>query len=140
VLFWSAGIAFGSWGWWWNAQLDIEGVEVHTAWTVVGGGDADDYRAGIQVRVPHGTDASIVDQANNEVVLLKSRGGLECDDDGLEAQVAFQVHSQPGVPAGGTVEVEVTADGDVIGSGSGRLGERIELDVFIAASNPSCAD
>ncbi len=73
-------------GWHWNAQIDVEGTDVRTQWTVDNGEDsdaADDYSAQIHVQLPKEAEASVVATAANESVVLNNTGGLNCSADGI---------------------------------------------------------
>ena len=131
VLVLGTAVAFGSHNWWWNAQIDVEGTDVRTVWSVHDDPDgAGNYEASITLTIPNEADASIVSQSSNETVELKSNGGLECTSQGIEAKAVFRVYSQEG-PAWNEVVVSVTADGTKIGSGTGALGGIVQVDVLI---------
>ena len=114
-------------GWYWNAQIDVEGVDLRTQWTVTDDPDGqNNYQARIVVKVPNDADASVVAQANSERVVLNHTGGLECGGDGIEIQVDYVILPVDGA-SGTQVEVSVTANGAVIGSGTGTVDDNIKL-------------
>ncbi len=127
-------------GWYWNSAIDVEGVEVRTRWTVDGGADpvaADDYAAFIELSVPKGAYAQVVEVAANiELSVAEASPKYKCHADGIDAQAQYTVFGLNG--AGGKVQVTVTADGLVVGEATGRIGRTIPVDVFIAVANPSC--
>ena len=129
------------WGWWWNAQLDVEGVEVHTAWTVEDDADGSNYRAQIKFWAPQGADVVVVDESDNESVVTPEAGvGLACTADGVEAKVEYLVLATSGSATGQDASVWVTVVGvpEPIGEGSGQVGDRITVDVVIPVANPTC--
>ena len=126
-------------GWWWNAQLDVEGVDVRTAWTVSGDDNPDNYKARIVLVVPKGVDASIVDTADNEIVRVRESGRLRCTPDGIETRAFFQVKPTSRQATGNRVTVSITADDEVVAMGTGKLTRRIRIDAFIPVDGPSCA-
>jgi hypothetical protein len=132
------GAVVASAGWWWNAELDIEGVEVRTAWTVTDDPGAN-HKANIHLTLPAKADVSIVQQASNESIKIKHSKRYECSADGIEATVSYRVRPAGRDAVGTQVAVEVTADGDVVGEGTGVVGKQIKVDVFVPVDNPSCA-
>ncbi|MCH8086518.1 MAG: hypothetical protein IIC81_01560 [Chloroflexi bacterium] len=74
--------------------------------------------------------------APTETLTFSTDSELECDDDGLEAVVTFNV---TGDGPGKKVKVTITADGITIGKDKGHLGEEIVVKVDIPADDPSCA-
>ena len=127
-------------GWRWNAQIQVEGVDVRTAWTVDDGipdSDADQYHAQIRVYLPEDADAAILAEATTENVVLGESQDLECKSDGIEMEVYYRVRSlQPvGDPV---VAVTILASGVYVDSATGHLGETIKLQVLVPADNPSC--
>lgn len=128
-------------GWYWNSAINVEGVEVRTRWTVDGGADpaaADDYLAFIELSVPRGAQAEVVEVAANvELSLAEASPKYKCHANGIDAQVKYTVAGLPGSD-GKQVQVTVTADGLVVGEATGRIGRGISVDVFIAVANPSC--
>lgn len=140
VLLLGTAVAYAGWGWWWNATIDVEGVEVHTAWAVVDDpGGAYNYSTRINMALPKGAQASVIDYADNETVRLTSSGRLECHSDGVEAMVTYKVKPVDDA-VGEQVEVAVVTDeGTTIGEGSGEVGKMLRLRVFIPVDGPSCA-
>ena len=131
-------VAYADWGWWWNSKIDVEGTTVRTAWTVLGdlkgsGG----YTAAITVTLPDGANASVLEQAGNESVVLAHDSKLSCTASSVDAIVTYNVTSPSGQP-GQRVSVSVEAGGQVIGQERGRLGHDISLHVSIPATGASC--
>ena len=128
-------------GWYWNTLFDVEGVDVRTQWTVDGGADpeaADDYYTLIELYVPKGAYAAVVEVAANvEASVAEASPKYKCHADGIDARVEYVVVALPGAD-GEQVQVTVTADGQVIGEATGKLDRTIPVDVFIAVANPSC--
>ena len=118
-------------GWQWNALLDVEGVDVRTAWTVVDDPEGDtNYHTNIKFKHPNEAEVEVEEQAGAETVILKPSKKLECGPDGIEARVEYKVTALEGA-AGSEVEVTVTADGEVVGQETGKVGKRINVDVLI---------
>ena len=120
-------------GWDWNAQLEVEGTDVRTQWTVNGGepaGSADDYSALIHVMLPKEAAVSVIAVADSESLVLNQTGGLDCSADGIEGRVKINVSAQGGDP-NGEATLTVTANGHVVGQASGPVGSNITLDVTI---------
>ena len=131
-------------GWFFNARLDVEGVDVRTAWTVVDDeteqsfdGEADSYHARIVVTLPREAAAEVIEVASNETVLLKRSRDLECKEDGLEAEFVYTV-SALGQVAANKVVTTITADGQYVDSATGHLNEKIKLQVLIPVDTPAC--
>ena len=140
TLILGAAIAYA--GWYWNSQIDVEGVDVRTRWTVPGDPDgANNYGADIHVDLPPKAEASIEEVAWNEHVTLGVNAGLRCVRRGIQAVVTYNVDElkvgRAGVsgdsPGSGSrmVKVTVTADGKRIGRGRGELGDDISVRVRI---------
>jgi hypothetical protein len=138
VMAFGAGAAQAYWGWYWNAEIDVEGTDLRTAWTVVGG-DSDDYFADIRVSVPRGADADVIDVADHERVSTSARGSLSCDSGSVETVVTFKVSAtDKDADENAWVEVELTANGDSIGTAAGRVGKRITVRADVPATDPDC--
>ena len=145
TIIFGSTLASAGWGWWWNAQLDVEGTEVHTEWTVTDDqdntvdGEADRFRALIKITLPDGADAALVAQADTETVVLQYSSSLECKVDGIEAEIETKVTAL-GQVAGMKVAVVVTADGQDVDSVTGHLNESLNQQVLIPTNGvPSCA-
>ncbi len=124
-----ATVAYGSW--WWNAHLDVEGVEVRTAWTVPDDPEgANNYGAVILVRLPMGANAEIIEVADNEIVTIQHTPALSCYPNGIEAKVTYVVQGNDAA-TGSYAEVWVTGDGHLLGSNQGPLGTPIKVRVII---------
>ena len=137
VMAMGAGAAQAYWGWYWNAEIDLEGTSLRTAWTVVDG-DEDDYFTDIRISVPRKADADVVGVAEgHEKVKIKSGRKLSCDADSVDAIVTFKVKADgKGVDRKGRVEVEITANGEIIGTADGRIGKKITVNVDVPATDP----
>ena len=136
VLVIGAAVVFAG-EWWWNAELDVEGADVRTIWTVNADPDGDNYEATIDVALPSGAQADIIQSSSNETVTLSTDSSLVCSADSVEAIVTFNVSPLPGA-TGNKAKVDVTSDGVNIGQATGDLNEDIVVNVEIPADNPSC--
>ncbi len=126
-------------GWFWNAQTSVEGVIVQTAWTVNEVDAPGDYSAKIDLYVPFGADASVIEVAANERVRLQERPGLACTADGFEVEARFRVSSDVGAD-GDTVLAQLGTDTGVAVIGNGVLRVPLSLQTFIETDTPpSCA-
>ena len=133
--------------WYWNAEAGGEGVDFRTAWKVVDeqtgqeiDGDEYNYHTRIRIDVPDGAGFSLVEKAETETVMLKVDRRLECQADGIEAEVHYRVRPLEGAQAS-VVVVWVTANGQEIGHATGELNETIEMGLLIPAPEgvtPSC--
>ena len=124
-------------GWYWNSQTDVEGTSLRTIWTVVGDEKgSENYHADINIALPEGAQIGDSVVALTETLTFSTDSELECDDDGLEAVVTFNVIDDG---PGKKVRVTITADGKNIGRDIGNLGEEIVVKVDIPAGDPSCA-
>ena len=128
-------------GWYWNSAINVEGVDVRTRWTVDGGADpaaADDYYAFIELSVPKGASAEVVATATNvEASVTEASPKYKCHVNGIEAKAKYGIAALDGAD-GTQVQVTVTADGQVVGEATGKVGRSVALDVFIPVANPSC--
>jgi hypothetical protein len=139
VMALGTGAAQAYWGWYWNAEIDLEGTSLRTAWTVTDG-DQDDYFAYIRVSVPRKAKAELLDLAEgHERVKISTQGRLSCDRNSVDAIVTFNVKAVgKGASRKGNVEVDITANGKTIGVADGRLGKRITLKLDVPAKHPRC--
>ena len=83
-----------------------------------------------------------MEKAAVEDVLLREDDDLECEDDGIEAEVRYKVSPLEGAQ-GNLVKVWVTANGEIIGKDSGPLYSSVNVEVFIPAPDgvtPACYD
>ena len=133
-------------GWFFNARLDVEDVDVRTVWTVVDDqtgqsldSEVNAYSASITVTLPREADAEVEEVARNETVVLKKSKKLECKSDGIEAEVVYRVAAL-GQVDGNKVVVTITADGEYVDSATGHLDQNIKLQVLIPADEPECDD
>ena len=126
-----AGVATVYGFWWWNAEIDVEGVEVRIIWSVVDDeAGQDNYHARIKIHVPLDAEAEIKGQADTETVSIHRSKDLACQSGGIETGVDYVVTPLQGA-TGSQEEVSVTANGQVIGSNTGTVGERIDVNVII---------
>jgi hypothetical protein len=136
------GAAVAHAGWEWNAHVNVETARLGLGWGVsddVNG--AADYSALITVTLPEGVNASVQKVAPNETVVLNSSASLLCRTDGIEANVAYRVSplngangSQVAVTIATVAGQKPAATGDVLGAGTGRVGEIISVSVLIPGS------
>ncbi len=128
-------------GWYWNSAIDVEGVEVRTKWTVDAGADpaaADDYIAFIELSVPKGAYAQVVEVAGNvELSVADASPNYKCHANGIDARAQYVVMGLNGAGSN-QVQVTVTADGQAVGQATGKVGRTISVDVLIPVANPSC--
>lgn len=121
-------------GWQWNAQLDVEGTEVRTAWTVVDDPKGEyNYFTKIKFKHPKEAEVEVLKQAKTEKVVLKPTGSLECGRHGIEAKVIYKVKALDGA-VGSEVLVTVTAGDRVLGQETGAVGKRIKVNVTVPGS------
>lgn len=136
VLLVGAAVAYA--GWWWNAQIDVQGTTLRTIWSVTGDEDGStNYFANINVALPQGVAATVLSQAATESVSFSSDSGLACGSGSIESIVSFNVAALDGA-VGKRVKVTVTANDMPIGHGNGSLGEDIGVTVSIPTSSPGC--
>jgi hypothetical protein len=129
-------------GWSYNAHVNVENAKVGLGWAVTDDTNgAADYSALITLTLPEGANATVGKVAPNETVVLNSSAGLTCGPDGIQANVAYKV-SPLGGATGAQVAVTVAtvagqkpaATGDVLGAGTGQVGEDISIRVLIPGS------
>ncbi len=131
MMIFGLAVAYG--GWSWNAQLDVEGVDVRTQWTVVDDPDgAGNYVAHINVKLASGAHAEIIQTADNERVTLEASKRLKCSDKGIQAVVKLKVLPKDGA-IGSTAMLTIKADGKVLEEKTGRVGKWISQKVVIPA-------
>ena len=123
--------------WWWNAQINVEGADVRTQWTVDTGG-TNDYHADIEVRLPLNADAALVSRSVTETAVIERIGSLKCESDGVEARVRWRVTPLGTVAEDSEVQVTITSDGSYVDSDTGGLGKWLELQVLLPIANPAC--
>ena len=131
-----AGVASAGWywngGWYWNASVQVEGVPVSTAWTVVDANgesldhEAHDFRTAIRISKPKAANGEVLEEAKDESATLKSSPKLHCTPDGIEAEVTYHVAAK-GKTLGKTVELTVTVGTEDTYTASGKLGENITV-------------
>ena len=135
--------------WWWNAKIDVAGVELATVWEVADAeGPGAPYFANISVAVPKNADAEITEQADNEKVGIRHTRRLKCREDGIETVVKLRVksHSDDDSSDDGDsndddergVRLILKADGEEIGRGEGEVGERIVARGLLPTDGRAC--
>jgi hypothetical protein len=140
VLLFGAAVAHA--GWEWNAKVNVENTKLGLGWGVTDDvNGAADYSALITVTLPEGANASVQKVAPNETVVLNSSDGLACGPDGIEANVAYRVSplngangSQVSVTIATVAGQKPAATGDVLGAGTGQVGEDISVHVLVPGS------
>ena len=132
-------------GWHWNSAIDVEGVEIRTQWKVVDdqghetlAGEDFSFFAEIEADFPAAANATIVEQATTESVLISYDRDFQCKEDGFEAEFFYKVTAS-GPVAGNKVIATIKVNGEPQSEVTGHLGERLELQLFIPANNPPCA-
>ena len=135
-----ASVAHAGWGWWWNSAILIDQeVEMRTQWTVDDGATEEGlYSAQIEVRVPPGTDAQVVEVAANETVVIKESNSVQCKPDGIEVAVKYKVSTAGAYDNDILVGFNIIANGQSLDSGTAHLNESKRLRAFIALDNPKC--
>ena len=126
VMIFGALTAFG--GWWWNAKIDVEGVELRTIWEVTdqpGDNDAYYYTTDFTVVIPKEANATIIEQASNETVTITTSKKLDCLANDLEMEVKAKVTALEGA-TGTQAKVTLTADGVVVSEKTGKVGRWIK--------------
>ena len=122
-----AGVATAGWGW--NAKVDVEGTTISTSWSVAQGGKAQ-YDAAITIAAPAKADVNIIEVAGNETVtVVRTRG--RCSNGTIDAVVTYLI---TGNGHGDDVSVsvdQVGGDGESFGSGTGKVGSPISVNVSI---------
>jgi hypothetical protein len=125
-----------------NAHVTVEKAKVGLGWEVTDDvtSGLTSYDAVITVTLPEGAVASVGKQSPNETVVLNRSAGLTYGPNGIEANVTYRVSPQRGA-TGNQVAVKVAkvagqkpaATGDVLGEGTGQVGQDISLHVVIPA-------
>ena len=130
--------------WWWNAQINVEGTDIHTTWKVAGPegtallAEDNKFKPQIYATLPEGTAAVVESQAKTERVHLRVSNALQCQPNGVPAVVEYRV-AHKGQTEGKTVIAKVTLnDGIVLDQAQGELNQRINLKVLIPVTNPDC--
>ncbi|MBI2871911.1 MAG: hypothetical protein HYY00_01830 [Chloroflexi bacterium] len=127
----TTSVALGDWVW--NAQLNVEGADVHTVWSVDDPDGANNYRANIQFSYPKGADVTLVGQlTDKEKVVLLATDKLVRTADGVQVQASYRVAALNGA-TGKTVTVTLVADGVALASAQGGLGQSIVVSGVVPA-------
>ncbi|HYK95268.1 MAG TPA: hypothetical protein VE011_05280 [Candidatus Dormibacteraeota bacterium] len=126
----------------WNAHVNVENAKVGLGWGVTDdvSGGVTAYATVITLTLPQRAAASVSKKAPNETVVLNRSASLTCDANGIEANVTYRVTPLTGT--GKQVAVSVAkvagqkppATGDVLGRGTGQVGEDITVHVVIPGS------
>ena len=127
----------------WNAHVNVEGFTVATGWGVKNDvpGNRTKYAAVITLTLPEGANAKFIKKAPNETVVVNSSASLTCGPNAIEATVTYRVSALSGA-TGSEVRVNVAngagqkppPTGDVLGQGTGQVGQDITVHVVIPAS------
>lgn len=127
----------------WNAHVNVENAKVGLGWGVTDDvtGRLTDYDAVITVTLPERADASVSKKAPNETVVLNRSASLTCGPNAIEANVTYRVTPKTGAN-GNQVAVNVAtvagqkppATGDILGEGTGQVGQDITVHVVIPGS------
>ncbi|MCH7779294.1 MAG: hypothetical protein IH848_00480 [Acidobacteria bacterium] len=122
-----------AWGWYWNAELDIDGNEVHTAWGVNDDADPKGYFANIHVYLPPNVPASVVTQARNEEVTFHEDNGLSCNRKGIPIVAVYDVQAKKKKAAAQvqTLAVFLFQGGTTLGFNIGVVGENLTVNGLI---------
>lgn len=126
----------------WNAHVDVETARVGLGWGIADDvtGGVTGYAVVITLTLPERADASVSKKAPNETVVLNRSASLTCDANGIEANVTYRVTRLAGT--GNQVAVSIAkvagqkppATGDVLGKGTGQVGQDITVHVVIPGS------
>lgn len=132
----------------WNAHVKVKNETVKNETVGLGWGVTDDvaarrtsYATVITLTLPERADASVIKEAPNETVVLNRNASLTCGPSGIEAIVTYRVSPLPGAK-GSEVRVNVATGagqkppptGDVLGQGTGQVGQDISVHVVIPGS------
>ena len=127
ALLFGAVVANAGWGW--NAKVDVEGTTISTSWTVAQGGKAQ-YDAAISIAAPAKAAVNVIEVADNETVTVIRTHG-RCSNGTIDAVVTYLI---TGIDHGDDVSVsvdQVGGDGASFGSGTGKVGSPISVNVSI---------
>jgi hypothetical protein len=126
-----------------NALVNVNSTKVGLGWGVTDDvtGAATAYAAVITVTLPERADAGVIKTDPNETVVLNRSASLTCGPNGIEANVTYRVSPLKGAK-GNQVAVQVAtgagqksaATGDVLGEGTGQVGQDISVHVVIPGS------
>ncbi len=123
------GAAVANAGWGWNAKVDIEGTTISTSWSVAKGGKAQ-YQAAISIAHPEKAAVNVVEVAKSETVTVVPTQG-RCSNGTIDMVVTYLV---TGTGHGDDVSVSVNEagrNGESFGSGTGKVGSPISVNVSI---------
>lgn len=115
----------------------MAGTDVRTVWTINADDDGSNYEVTVDVALPAGAQADVIEMVANETVTLTADSSLVCSADFVAAIVTFNVSPLP-CPTGQRVKVDVTSDGVKIGKANNVLNEDTDVSVEIPVSNPIC--
>jgi hypothetical protein len=128
----------------WNAHVNVENAKVGLGWGVTDDvtGNPLDYDAVITLTLPERADASVSKKAPNETVVLDRDASLTCGPNTIEALVTYRVSPKKTGANGKVVAVNVANDagqkppatGDILGEGTGQVGQDITVHVAIPGS------
>lgn len=140
MLVFGAAVAYGSW--WWNAQVDVEGVKIRTIWTVLDDETGEqDYGAKIIIYKPEDAKARLLSKEPNERVRIKDKETLDCLAEGIELKVKSRVFPLTADAAGTVAKLTVKTVGkhaQVLGEATGPLDEFMKVKVVVPGA--TCSD
>ena len=124
-------------GWWWNAQFEVEDVDVRTIWMVNDDG-AEFYHADIIVFLPKDVD-TVVDYmtTGHETLTFKYRKAYKCASSGIQAKVTVTVTALPGAD-GTSATLNVTSDGQLVGTKTKPVGQWFAKKVLLPTNGQVC--
>ena len=143
VLLFGAVVAHA--GWSWNSQINVEGVEVRTEWTVVDDQTGQSYdsesasfHTTITATFPTNAVVEVLATADTESVEVQRDGNLQCKADGVEAEFVYNVSSGVGVNTNKMVAT-IYAGGQYLDEVTGHLDENLKFQVMIPMNDPDCS-
>ena len=119
-----------AWGWYWNAGLDVDGNEVHTAWAV-NDPDPKGYFTNIDVYLPPNVPASVVTKARYEEVTFHEDNGLSCGRKGIPIVAVYDVHAKSGADGQELGAWLLDGSGSALGFKIGVVGQNLTVDGVI---------
>ena len=132
-----ATVAHGAW--WWNAQFEVEDVDVRTIWMVNDDEDgAENYHADIIVKLPKNVDTVIDYQTtNHETISFQYVKKLKCTSSGIQAKVKIKVTPLAGAD-GSSATLNVTSDGQLVGTKTRPVNRWFTKSVLLPTNGQVC--